>query len=60
MNPSEMSDRLWHFAARVGKVVDALPDIWNAVLDKPLNEVDAIVQTKMDIVAQRLKLALKG
>ena len=26
MNPSELSDRLWHFAARVGKVVDALPD----------------------------------
>jgi four helix bundle protein len=22
----ELSDRLWHFAARVGKVVDALPD----------------------------------
>jgi four helix bundle protein len=26
MNPEELSDRLWHFAARVGKVVDALPD----------------------------------
>src|SRR2546423_723317 len=26
MNPSELSDRLWQFAARVGKVVDALPD----------------------------------
>src|SRR5215467_15285475 len=24
MNPPELSDRLWHFAARVGKVVDAL------------------------------------
>src|SRR3954469_14518470 len=26
MNPSELSDRLWQFAARVGKVVDALPE----------------------------------
>jgi len=26
MNPKEFSDRLWDFAARVGKLVDALPD----------------------------------
>jgi methylmalonyl-CoA epimerase len=26
MNPKELSDRLWDFAARVGKLVDALPD----------------------------------
>src|SRR5688572_24980265 len=26
MTPDELSDRLWLFAARVGKVVDALPD----------------------------------
>jgi len=26
MTPQELSDRLWHFAARVGKVVDALPE----------------------------------
>jgi four helix bundle protein len=26
MTPDELSERLWHFAARVGKVVDALPD----------------------------------
>jgi four helix bundle protein len=26
MTPNELSDRLWHFAARVAKVVDALPD----------------------------------
>src|SRR6266705_514403 len=26
MNPGELSERLWQFAARVGKVVDALPD----------------------------------
>ena len=26
MTPDELSDRLWHFAARIGKVVDALPD----------------------------------
>jgi four helix bundle protein len=26
MTPSELSDRLWLFAARIGKVVDALPD----------------------------------
>ncbi|MCX6903205.1 MAG: four helix bundle protein [Verrucomicrobia bacterium] len=26
MSPEELSDRLWRFAARVGKVVDALPD----------------------------------
>ena len=26
MTPQELSDRLWRFAARVGKVVDALPD----------------------------------
>ena len=26
MNSDELSDRLWRFAARVGKVVDALPD----------------------------------
>ncbi len=26
MTPKELSDRLWHFAARVAKVVDALPD----------------------------------
>lgn len=26
MNPPELSERLWQFAARIGKVVDALPD----------------------------------
>ena len=26
MNPNELSERLWDFAARVGKLVDALPD----------------------------------
>jgi four helix bundle protein len=26
MTPNELSDRLWQFAARVAKVVDALPD----------------------------------
>lgn len=26
MNPHELSDRLWSFAARVGKVVDAVPE----------------------------------
>ena len=26
MTPAELSERLWDFAARVGKVVDALPD----------------------------------
>ena len=26
VTPDELSDRLWHFAARVGKVVDALPN----------------------------------
>lgn len=26
MRPDELSDRLWRFAARVAKVVDALPD----------------------------------
>ena len=26
MTPQELSDRLWQFAARIAKVVDALPD----------------------------------
>jgi len=26
MSPEELSDRLWRFAARAGKVADALPD----------------------------------
>jgi len=26
MNQDELSERLWNFAARVGKIVDALPD----------------------------------
>ena len=26
MKPKEFSNRLWDFAARIGKVVDALPD----------------------------------
>jgi len=26
MTPDDLSDRLWNFAARIGKVVDALPD----------------------------------
>jgi four helix bundle protein len=26
MTPQELSDRLWHFAARVGKLVDVLPE----------------------------------
>jgi four helix bundle protein len=26
MTPDELSDRLWRFAARIGKAVDALPD----------------------------------
>ena len=27
MTPNDLSERLWDFAARVGKVVDALPDL---------------------------------
>jgi hypothetical protein len=35
MTPQELSDRLWQFAARIAKVVDALPetewgDMWLA------------------------------
>ena len=26
VTPDELSDRLWSFAGRIGKVVDALPD----------------------------------
>ncbi len=26
MTPNELSDRLWYFAARIAKLVDALPD----------------------------------
>jgi four helix bundle protein len=26
MTPEELSERLWRFAARVGKLIDALPD----------------------------------
>ncbi len=26
MNQNELSERLWNFAARIGKIVDALPD----------------------------------
>jgi len=26
MTPDELSDRLWRFSARIGKVVDSLPD----------------------------------
>jgi four helix bundle protein len=26
MTPQELSDRLWNFAARIGKIVDGLPD----------------------------------
>ena len=26
MTPDDLSERLWNFAARIGKVVDALPD----------------------------------
>jgi hypothetical protein len=26
LTPQELSDRLWQFAARIAKVVDALPD----------------------------------
>ena len=26
MTPNELSERLWNFSARIGKVVDALPD----------------------------------
>ena len=26
MNPKQLSERLWDFAARIGKLVDALPD----------------------------------
>lgn len=26
MTPQQLSERLWHFAARIAKVVDALPE----------------------------------
>jgi four helix bundle protein len=28
MTPQDLSDRLWQFAARIAKVVDALPNTW--------------------------------
>jgi four helix bundle protein len=28
VTPEELSERLWQFAARIAKVVDALPDTW--------------------------------
>jgi ABC-type glycerol-3-phosphate transport system substrate-binding protein len=50
--------QLWGLVEK--RLVDILPEIWNAVLDKSENEIDSIVQTKMDIVAQRLRMAIKG
>jgi hypothetical protein len=37
MKPEEFSDRLWEFAARVGKVVEALPETFVTDNDRPID-----------------------
>jgi len=69
MNPPELSDRLWQFAARVGKVVDALPDtrlgrhvagqlVRSGTSSAPNYDEGCVAESKPDFI-HKLNLALK-
>src|SRR5215469_9967780 len=69
MTPNELSDRLWHFAARVSKVVDALPDtrtgrhvagqlIRCGTAAPPNYEESRVAESRPDF-AHKLNIALK-
>ena len=69
MKPTELSDRLWHFAARVGKVVDALPDtrvgrhvanqlVRSGTSAAPNYDEGRVGESRADFV-HKLKVALK-
>jgi hypothetical protein len=38
MTPQELADRLWQFAARIAKVVDALPDLGQVRRDRQIRQ----------------------
>ena len=70
MNPEELSDRLWRFAARVGKVVDALPNgrlgrhvagqLVRSGTAAPPNYDEGCAAESRDDFAHKLSIALKG
>jgi len=69
MTPEELSDRLWKFAARVGKVVDALPDsrlgrhiagqLVRCGTSSPPNYDEACAAESRDDFAHKIGIALK-
>jgi len=69
MTPAELSDRLWQFAARVGKVVDALPDsrlgrhvagqLVRCGTAAPPNYDEGCAAESRDDFAHKLSIALK-
>ncbi len=69
MTPEELSERLWKFAARVGKVVDALPDsrlgrhvagqlVRCGTAPPPNYDESCAAESRRDFV-HKLKIALK-
>ena len=69
MKPEELSERLWVFAARVGKVVDALPDsrlgrhvanqlVRSGTAAAPNYDEGRVGESRADFI-HKLKVALK-
>jgi len=69
MTPEELSDRLWQFAARVAKIVDALPDtrvgrhvagqlVRSGTSSAPNYDEASAAESKADFV-HKLSIALK-
>jgi len=69
MTPQELSDRLWQFAARVAKIVDALPDtrvgrhvagqlVRSGTSSAPNYDEASAAESKADFV-HKLSIALK-
>ena len=69
MKPIDLSDRLWIFAARIGKVVDALPDtrqgrhlanqlIRSGTSSAPNYDEGRVGESRADFI-HKLKVALK-
>ena len=69
MTPEELSDRLWHFAARVARLVDALPDtrvgrhvagqlVRCGTSAPPNYDEGTVAESRVDFI-HKLKIALK-
>lgn len=49
---------LWGLVEK--RLADLTPELWDSVMGRSIPEVDAIVQTKIESIAYRLRMALQG